>query len=296
VSYYVLRDPAWRGVDFVLANRYWKTVWFTIALGPDMLQGPLRRIGAFEYRPVPVRLPSGVTMMLDPSDLVDQHLIADSAWEEEEWGWIRDNLQTNEMFVDIGAHHGTYSLRAARYLSAGEVIAFEPNPVALRRLHENIALNDIRNIQVREVAVGDREGTLTLFDASARNTGMASLSRQNAELSGGGGGVSSHEVAIAPLDKLLEGYSERRIGAIKVDTEGAETAVLRSAAGTIRKHLPALAIEVRAPMLANMGSSVAELERLLESYGYERVSANEVNSLWKPSVNAEVDDAGDPRP
>ena len=67
---------------------------------------------------------------------------------------IKRHLADGGVFVDIGSNIGYYALNVA-LMSAGKVIAIEPNPPVLARLRDNIALNDLQSkITVHEAAIG----------------------------------------------------------------------------------------------------------------------------------------------
>jgi tRNA G37 N-methylase Trm5 len=56
---------------------------------------------------------------------------------------------------DLGAHFGFYSLVFAKLLGpAGQVVAFEPDPVSFRRLQLHARLNRLRNLVAFEAAAG----------------------------------------------------------------------------------------------------------------------------------------------
>ncbi len=66
--------------------------------------------------------------------------------------------------LDIGAHHGLYTLLAARRVGPrGKVVAFEPSPREKRKLLLNMRLNRLRNIQVSACALGNCEGDAELY-------------------------------------------------------------------------------------------------------------------------------------
>jgi hypothetical protein len=55
---------------------------------------------------------------------------------------------------------------------------------------------------------------------------------------------------------------------IKADIEGAELLMLRGATDTLAQFHPPLILEIVPQQLENMGASVAELEAMLQSFGY----------------------------
>ena len=86
--------------------------------------------------------------------------------EAAELALIKHHLADGGVFVDIGSNIGYYALNVA-LMSAGKVIAIEPNPPVLARLRDNIALNDLQSkITVHDVAIGATKGIahLTISD------------------------------------------------------------------------------------------------------------------------------------
>jgi len=137
------------------------------------------------------------------------------------------------VFLDVGAHVGHYSLRASKV--AGKVIAIEPNPETIKRLKENIELNEIYNIAVHEIAAWDKGEPLgmTSPNDAIRDGSMRAL--PVAEVRAG------WHVDGRPLDNVLK--DEPRIDVIKLDVEGADLHALRGMRELITKHRPVMFIE-----------------------------------------------------
>jgi FkbM family methyltransferase len=169
-------------------------------------------------------------------------------------------------FVDVGAHIGIYSLRAARVVgSKGHVIAVEPNPETVQTLRDNIKASGA-NVNVQPVACSDSETQLDLFAAARANTGETSLSRKNAQQSGHVSAV--YHVRARPLDSILQEVGVSRVDVIKIDVEGAEALVLKGAKETLARYNPIVVVEVVERQLRSMGTSATELREFLRSQGY----------------------------
>jgi hypothetical protein len=105
-----------------------------------------------------------------------------------------------------------------------------------------------------------------LFDSTlGGNSGSSSLSKENA-----GQLTRSYTVRGRPIDSVVAELGVERLDVLKADVEGAELIVLRGAAKTIEKHHPKLILEVVQRQLANMGTSVNELEAYVRSLGYHK--------------------------
>lgn len=137
-------------------------------------------------------------------------------------------LRPADLFVDIGANVGTYTVLAGKVVGA-RVAAFEPHPATADWLESNIRHNAIEGrTTVHRVALSDHEGTGALTD------GLDTMNRVVAPGEG-------REVPLRTLDAMLAGESPAML---KIDVEGHEPEVLAGAAATLAKpSLRAIEIE-----------------------------------------------------
>jgi FkbM family methyltransferase len=219
------------------------------------------------FVPVRMEVEPGVNMLLDPEDHVSSEILNTGQWEAESWAITKQHLPVGGTFVDVGAHIGYYSLKAARVVGPkGHVIAVEPNPDTVRQLRDNIQASGANVIAVQPVACSDSEAELDLFAAPRANTGQTSLSRANAQQSGALSTV--YHVRARPLDAIIQETGVSRVDAMKIDVEGAELLVLKGAKQTLARYGPILIVEVMDMQLQSMGASAAELVEFLRSQGY----------------------------
>ena len=218
-------------------------------------------------KPVRVEVEPGVNLLLDPNDDVSRTILisAASRWEPEVWDAISAGLPEGAVFLDVGAHIGYDTLKASvKVGAAGRVVAFEPNPNTLTLLRSNIAASGAANVIVQPVACSDTDTTLTLFDSTlGGNSGSSSLSQQNA-----GPATRTYTVRARPIDDVIAELGLKRVDVLKADVEGAELLVLRGAAQTLRRYHPKLVLEEVPRQLANMNTSIEELEAFIKSVGY----------------------------
>jgi FkbM family methyltransferase len=278
----ILRDPIFVVLMAVLlvagalkANAIWRTrVYFSMErvcakYWPST--GELRSCvqpALFEpLVPVRVAVEPGLNILLDPRDLVPRTILETGVWEPRTWALLKEHLPAEGTFVDVGAHIGYYSLKAAAAMGTNaHVIAVEPNPETVLKLRDNIRESGTKAISVAPVACSDSDGQLDLFGAEGTNTGETSLSRENAGHSGGIGAV--YHVRARPLDTILQEQGVSRVDAIKIDVEGAEMLVLRGARQTLSRFSPVVVIEVVDSQLQLMGTSSAEITEFLRQLGY----------------------------
>ena len=148
---------------------------------------------------------------------------ADPGQERAEERFLKSYLRPGDVVVDVGANIGTETLTASALVGeTGRVFAIEPQPRIFSFLQQNIALNGFTNVVPLQFAVSDVEGVVTLAEGL--------LDTSNMVVAGGG-----QEVPARPLDRILEPYAPARVDLLKIDVEGFEYDVLRSAPHFLRK-------------------------------------------------------------
>jgi FkbM family methyltransferase len=159
-------------------------------------------------------------------------------------------LPAGGVFVDVGAHVGRWSLRLAG--KASRVIAVEPNPATAAVLRAHIALNDVENVDVLEMAAWDSQTRLGLSDPKGAVTSGSTRVGED----------SNGTVDALPLDDVLFAVNP---DLIKLDVEGADLHALRGMRDTLARCTPALFIEDHSIYGFYQR---AELEAVLHDLGY----------------------------
>ena len=119
--------------------------------------------------------------------------------------FLVSRFRPGEVFVDVGANVGAYSLRAA---SQGmSVHSFEPNPENVKVLERNSEINGL-SINMHACALGSSEGSASL----APNRGASRITD-----------AGDLEVPVRTLDS----FHLPRADLLKMDVEGYELEVIR---------------------------------------------------------------------
>ena len=233
--------------------------------------------------PARIRIPSGLSLYLDPNDLVSGAIIRTGDWQPEIWQSLTASLPEGGVFIDVGAHIGIFSLQASKKVGpTGRVVSFEPNPETLKVLRENAAANHGANISIQPVAATDRQQELTLYASSTINSGASSLARENADI-GGPDGTRAYKTLGRPVDDVVRELGLTRVDAIKIDVEGTELLVLKGAAETIRRFHPKVVLEVDAQHLAAFKVTPADLTAFFKDAGYtdsRPLNADQTDVEW----------------
>ena len=183
-------------------------------------------------------------------------------WELEERAVYARQLPLCDAFIDIGAHHGFYTVLAARH--GKRVLSLEPDAGNYGILKRNTqSLNDV---EIKNVALGDRRRHLTLHG----DGDLASLRQEWTPDSG-----FRQRVQVEVLDRLVASLDGRLL--IKIDVEGAEVAVLQGAAETL-KRTAVWIIETMADMPSGVRDEHSKkVFRIMADYGY---TASQIGSTY----------------
>jgi len=180
-------------------------------------------------------------------------------------------LPAGGVFLDVGAHVGHWALRLAG--KASQVFAVEANPETASMLRRNIAVNDIRNVSVLQMAAWDEAAALMLSDPAHQLAGGST--RVLPDITGERDGTVWGE----PLDSVGDLVLSPRLDLVKLDVEGADLHALRGMAGLLAKFRPVLFVECH----DIYGYYKREdLEVLLTSLGYSWEIAASVMTGWMP--------------
>ncbi|MGB6743152.1 MAG: FkbM family methyltransferase, partial [Terracidiphilus sp.] len=244
--------------------RGWQAHWpFSRGRGLPRIVKPALK----SFVPVWLQIEPKVRMLLAGNDLVSRVILETCVWEEASWLAVLPHLSSGATVVDVGAHMGYFSLKAAAVVgTSGRVIAIEAHPQMISTLRGNIQANGASVVTVEPVACSDAEGVIDLFTASDSNTGSSSLSQSNASQWGPLG--VTHQVPARPLDSILKSIGVSRVDVLKIDVEGAELRVLTGAKDTLARHHPVILIELDDSLLQPMHTSAAEITTFLRDLGY----------------------------
>lgn len=171
--------------------------------------------------------------------------------------------------IDVGAHAGNWTQNLARRVGLdGTVLAYEALPHYGRALTWSTRLLRGRNVQVRVVAVGNREGLIPLRWRSVANERLTGTTHIEPGVKNSAGVI---EVRMVTLDSDLasHGIHPSDVAFVKIDVEGAELEVLRGARGLLSRGRPVVYMEVEPLWLERMGHSVNDVFDLMALHGYE---------------------------
>lgn len=190
--------------------------------------------------------------------MISARLRQDQCWESYETRLTLEHLRAGEVYVDVGANIGYYTLVAAQQVGPqGKVIAYEPDPDNFALLKFNVALNGLSQVQSYSCALYDQNAAGKLF-----------LSRDNFgdhRIYASTDSRSSREITLVHGDEHL-GQLTEKIDFLKIDTQGAEFFVVNGLKDLIRKNRAHLRMMLEfCPFgIRHSGADGHDLVRLLE--------------------------------
>jgi FkbM family methyltransferase len=203
----------------------------------QVYSGLNKEIGIYEF--------FGLKLLLDKTSVVDKCIIENGWWEPKQfeyftslWEYARN---TDNMFLDIGAYFGLYSLKARQTGIFKEVYAFEADKYNYMQLQAQLFLNKITDIVSMNKAISDK-----------CRLGLSIASTSHPDKNRGGVGIvdeestypenSSFSVECITLDSMFSLVTNKTI-VIKIDIEGHEARALEGMKNLILNNKVIMQVE-----------------------------------------------------
>jgi FkbM family methyltransferase len=181
-------------------------------------------------------------------------------------------LKPGDTFIDAGGHIGYFSLLASSIVGKdGLVFTFEPEDSNRAHILQNIINNQITNIQVSELALGDSEADLEFYINADNDGGHAfwdvsrhDYNRKSREQ------METRVIHQTSLDHHFANSDLGNLTLIKMDIEGSEyNALIGGKETLIRYHYPTVILEMNRFALKEMGSTEEDVRAFMKDLGYE---------------------------
>ncbi len=250
--------------------------------------GAIRNLLACALRPYYARLfillcskgiifPNGIEYNVNGTDKIRLSPIVvrtkGDIYEPDVWGAFMKELRPNDVFADIGAHIGLYSLCAAKRIGKdGSVFAFEPDDIVFGQLNEHIKLNNFE---------GKVEAINKVCGAKKGRVFFAATSDSQSKVQVDGAIIGNVEKGVVSID---EAFQETRLDILKIDVEGYEEKVLLGANNVLNRKSGgprAIFIEVHPMSWKEYGTTSEKILNILNGSGYvvRDVSGNNVEQI-----------------
>lgn len=246
------------------------------------------------------------------ADIFNEWLLFTGLWQPALTQWVQRRLKPGDTFVDVGAHHGYFSLLAAALVNDsskhGRVVAIEACEFTFSRLRENLALNSPLEGSIRAVqmAASAQSGIIGLYRhcreplyhttvAGAGAGGKEAFSSVWSILKTSGALQDDAQtvdviselaaqdvwtksaVQASSLDQILSDEERRNARIVKVDVEGGEWSVIRGMRQLLQQCRAdfELVIEVTPRWLAMQGVSARHIMKHMHELGFNAYKLSE---------------------
>lgn len=179
--------------------------------------------------------------------------------------WLDENLQPGDVFLDVGANVGVYTLYAGLCVGAsGQVFAVEPHLRNAAALMDNVLANQLQDrVSLLTVALSDVPGAAR-FDYREWRTGSShsQLQTEVEVAKKAHSGIAEIKLAQS-IDALIEAGTVRAPALIKVDVDGIEMLIVRGMAKLLVGASRPRSVQVECDP-----ANYVEIEQLMTSFGY----------------------------
>jgi FkbM family methyltransferase len=181
--------------------------------------------------------------------------------------WIKAQVQPGDVFYDVGANIGVYTVFAAQRVGpTGKVFAFEPHSATFARLLETISRNNLSRFVVPcNFALHERQGFFPFryYSQEAGSSQSQLMPRLSSPSAGNAGNPCEFKFS-ASLDDLMAGEGFFPPDHVKIDVDGNELMILRGMRGLLSGSRPPKSIQVEINMRQR-----TDILSLMQSCGYQ---------------------------
>jgi FkbM family methyltransferase len=211
--------------------------------------------------------------------------------------WIQDYVKEGDIFYDIGANIGIYSLLAAiKVGKSGSIYAFEPHAFSFTKLLNNISINSLDEVVLPlSCALGNRVERLSFnyksLDPGSSDSQLGTYMDMNENIFV----PMCTEVKISEtVDTLVEGHGLKPPTHIKIDVDGNELLILKGMRNTLINFKPkSVQVEINQRYKVDLfefmqSCGYKEIIKGYTMYGQQQLSAGEdpssiaYNALFVP--------------
>jgi FkbM family methyltransferase len=186
-----------------------------------------------------------IKLYINVKDPLDKIIFYKNGYEEKQIKFLSEWIGVNKanIFIDVGANFGIYSLRISKFSKKLKIIAFEPVLTTFNKLKMHIKINNLeKKIKIYNMGLSNTSGLKKMIAMKRRNyiqSGGFSFNIPKRKLSTEET-IQYHKSIIG--DKILK-FKKKKI-AIKIDVEGYENKVLLGIKNLLKNNRILLQIEI----------------------------------------------------
>ena len=194
-------------------------------------------------------------------------------------------------FLNIGCHIGTVALPLSKYIK--KVTAIEAYPLTFQHLEEHIKINNLKNIEVFNLAIGDENKKIYFLDDEniriKNNSGGMHVITDgdilNKRLSS-----NIHSKKYSNEMKKLDDLNISNFDILLADVEGKEYELLKGGKNKIIKYKPIIIVEIwnnKKRNLESMQTTSDEIINYVKNLGYVLIKQLGDNYIFLPKEKIE---------
>ena len=222
------------------------------------------------------------------NDLIQKSLVNNIQWNNNILFIIGQLIKKFNLkhFLNIGCHIGTVALPISKYIE--KVTAIEAYPITFEHLEENIKINNLKNIEVFNLAIGDENKKIYFLDNEniriKNNTGGMHVITDD-DISNKRLSSNIHSKKYSNEMKKLDDLNISNFDILLADVEGKEYEVLKGGKNKIIKYKPIIIVEIwnnNKRNLESMQTTNDEIINYVINLGYKLTKQIGDNYIFLP--------------
>jgi FkbM family methyltransferase len=161
---------------------------------------------------------------------------------------LQQLVRPNSVCFDIGANIGLTTIALSLLAPAGRVIAVEPGAETFGFLQQNVEQNGLKNVECVRALIGASGERRAFYHNALNPSGSTSMPVDKQVIAG-----DLQVMECLSLDQLAERPGAKPPDVVKIDAEGQEIGILRSAGHLIRSRRTTFVLEFNSHCLMNFG-------------------------------------------
>jgi FkbM family methyltransferase len=206
----------------------------------------------------------GVRILCTPGDfrIAPIEILNFFDYEKESSDMIENLVSDGDIFFDIGANIGWYSINIAVSRSATKVCCFEPIPKTYKSLIVNIELNAVTNVVAHNFGLSSQAGEFPFYYYPEGSGNASSVNLTNRT------DVECVHCKVLTLDGFTTDTGTH-VDFIKCDVEGAELLVFQGGIETIKRDKPIVFSEILRKWSTKFNYDPNDIFELFKIHGYQ---------------------------